>query len=215
MKYSSQLWLLLAVIAGPMLLSENASAQQCSSEKVNVKIHKHSIMVKPDGAPKCLYSPNLTNVDVEFPIRLRTPGSYALRDGQVHVRQVEVKEVDGSEIECGTDLQFFEDEYTNTGETDIVVRVVGTDVPEDATLCYEIVVEDIGTIDPRARVKESFALNGNYQAELARLIGAYDILVDSNMGDSLSGQSLDDFIQDNYDMTEAEARELIQRLDME
>jgi deoxyribodipyrimidine photo-lyase len=69
-------------------------------------------------------------------------------------------------------------------------------VPEDSVLCYEIVVEDIGTIDPRARVQETFAINGNYAAELAQLIGAYDVLVDSNMGDALSGQSLDAFIRD-------------------
>ena len=143
-------------------------------------------------------------------IGLKTPGPYQLRDGQVHVRQVPIMVVDGVEMPCGEELEFAEDEYTNVGQIDIVVDVVGADIPEDDVICYEIVVDDIGTLDPRARVEQGNALQVNY-AELSAIIGAYDVLAESALGDALPSGTLDAYTQENYGMTEARARAEVRR----
>lgn len=202
--------LLPAVLAGLLMTTQDAFAG-CKSEKVKVSINEHGIWLKPDGGAKCLPVVDPAAVNVSFPIELKTPGSYALRDGQVHVRQALAKEVEGAVIDCSDNLEFEESEYTNTGEDDIMVTVIGTDASFGEYICYEIVVDDIGVLDPRAEVDDQFALQGEYlAAELADLIGAFELLIESGLGDPLTGVSLGDFIEANYGMTEEEARRLIQ-----
>jgi len=198
----------LPVLAGMLITTEDVHAA-CKAEKVKVQITPHGINMTPDDGPKCLFVNDLANVDVSFPIDLKTPGSYELRDGQVHVRRVAIKEAHGASIGCSSNLEFEQSVYTNVGEDDIVVRVLGEDIAEDEFICYEIVVDDIGMLDPRAEVEDQDALLGHIGGELAELIDAYNLLVGSGLGSSLTSVSLGDFIESNYGMTEAEAYQLI------
>ncbi len=200
--------MLLPVLAGVLMTTQDALAA-CKSEKVKLSVNEYGLWLKPDGGAKCLPVADPAAVSVSFPIELKTPGSYALRDGQVHVRQALAKEIDGAAIDCSDNLEFEETEYTNTGEDDIIVTVVGTDSAFGEYICYEIVVDDIGMLDPRAEVDDQFTLRGDLAVELADLIGAFELLIESGLGDPLTGVSLGDFIEANYGMTEEEARRLI------
>lgn len=199
---------MLPVLAGTLLTTQEADAA-CKVEQVNVRINEHGIWMKPDGGPKCLFVSDLSDVNVSFTIKLKTPGAYALRDGQVHIRQAIEKEENGTAIGCSSDLEFEESEYTNVGENDIEVTVIGEDISEGEFICYEIVVDDIGMLDPRAEVEDQDALRGHLGAELAELYGAFNLLNESSLGDSLTGQSFDDFVESNYDISAEEAQELI------
>ncbi len=201
---------LIAVLFGTMLFSGTSEAQQCKSEKVTLKINEHALWLKPDGLPKCLFVSDFADVNVTFSIGLKTQGPYQLRDGQVHVRQVPIKVVGNVELPCGEELEFAAAEYTNVGENDIIVNVVGTNVPEGDVICYEIVVDDVGTIDPRARVEQGIAMQVNF-AELSAIINAHDVLAESALGDTVPSGALDAYTQESYGMTEAQAREAVQK----
>ena len=133
-------------------------------------------------------------------IRLQPQGGYTLRDGQVHVRQVSVKEANGAPLECSDELEFEQAEYTNTGDDNIVVIVVGEGSALGEMICYEIIVDDVGMLDPRAEVDDQFSMMGNLNRERQALAEAYNHLLSTGLGDSLLGVSLDDFIMDGYDM---------------
>lgn len=202
--------LLLPVLAG-LLMTTQVSYAACSNETVRVKINPHGIWVKPDGGPKCMNVPDPAAVNFEFPIKLNTPG-YSLRDGQVHVRQAAMKEVGGVGIGCSDNLEFEEPEYTNTGEDDIVVTVVTADGKSSSIgdfICYDIIVDDVGTIDPRAEVEDLTIFRLNLAKEIGELRAAYNLLVNSGLGDSLTGVSLEGFIEESYGLTEEETHQLI------
>ena len=203
--------LLLPVLAG-LLMTTQVSYAACSNETVRVKINPHGIWVKPDGGPKCHECARSRCCKcLEFPIKLITPG-YSLRDGQVHVRQAAMKEVGGVGIGCSDNLEFEEPEYTNTGEDDIVVTVVTADGKSSSIgdfICYDIVVDDVGTIDPRAEVEDLTIFRLNLAKEIGELRAAYNLLVNSGLGDSLTGVSLEGFIEESYGLTEEETHQLI------
>ncbi|MEO0579713.1 MAG: hypothetical protein AAFZ58_13585, partial [Pseudomonadota bacterium] len=137
--------------------------------------------------------------------RLKSPGPYELRSGQVHVRNAVAKEIDGVAINCGQELEL-EDEYTNVDEDPILITVVGTNVPADDVVCFEIVVDDIGMLDPRARVVDEDALRGILDDRIRELVEAYDLLAESDLGVALLTDTLDSFLIENFDITEAKAR---------
>ncbi len=203
----TKLYLTGLLLVGLLTALQDADAA-CKKEKVKLTVNEHGLWLKPDGG-KCMPVADPADFSFTFAIELKTPGAYSLRDGQVHVRQAVAKEVNGVPVDCSSDLEFEESEYTNTGEDDIEVTVVGEGSAIGDSICYEIVVDDIGILDPRATVEDQVSMMGNLAAELKALLGAFDVLVNSGLGDSLTGVSVDEFLQDNYDMTEDEARALI------
>ncbi len=205
------LYLVLMASVVMVFAPDPASAQPCKAEAVKLKVHRHGLRLTPDGGPKCLDVSDLASVNATFSIGLNAP-QFDLEDGQVHVRRVTEKFFEGEELECGTELDFAQPEYTNVGENDIEVTVVGTNVSVGATICYEIIVDDIGSLDPRARVEQAPNL-GAFNQELADLIAAFDLLVQSALGEALSSISLDDFLQEHFGVTEADARGRIEALE--
>lgn len=198
----------LLLMTGALLPTGDAYAA-CHTGKVHLTINRHGLWVKPDGEPKCLGVADPSDVEVQFSIKLNTPGTYELRDGQVHVRQAIAKEEDGVSLPCSTDLSFEDNEYTNTGEDDIVVTVLGEDVSIGDVICYEIVVDDIGMLDPRAEVDDQDAVRGFQTFDIRELINAFDILADSGLTYSLMDVDLGEFIASNYGITEEEANNMI------
>ena len=208
MNHRSHQLFVLALISFALLLATGESRAACKNESVKLKVNEHGLWLKPDGLPKCLYVDDLAAVDVTFAIDLSTPGSYSLANGQVIVRNAPIKIKNGVEVECSSDLSL-DGDFTNTGEQDILVRVIGTDIDPGAIVCYEIVVEEIGMIDPRAEIIDQGALRTNLAAELTDLIAAYDLITQSGLGDALLGTSLDDFLEDSYGLSEADARQMV------
>lgn len=193
----------LILMSGITLAPEPAFGN-CDSEGMKLKIWKRGLKLTPANGPKCLYVADLKDVDTQFTIKLR-PRRVTLENGDVTLTQVSNKTSGcGSNLTLGGHL-------SNSGNNDMVVTVKGNDVEDNETVCFEIDVKDIGMLDPRARVREQSLSSKNIALELNELLGAHDILIDSDLGAALAGVSLDEFLRDAFDMNEIEARNFIQK----
>lgn len=197
--------LTVLIVAAGFTLTPQTAFSNCENGNLKLKAWKRGLKLTPAKGPKCLFVNDLANVNTSFTIDLDPRGNLSLVDNDVTVIQVDNKPGGcGSNLILGGDL-------TNTSEDTMVITVKGTNVAENETVCFDISVKDIGMLDPRARVRDqgrSFR-EAEVASEIDELLRAHEVLIDSDLGGSLEGQSLDLFLQQTYDMTEQQARAFV------
>lgn len=203
------LTLVTLLLTSVFVLAPESANANCKREAFRLKVFDQGLKITAGGNPTCLSVLDAKNVDTSFKIRLETPqSSFKLTSGQVHVVRVENK------ADCGSNLVIVGNP-SNVDENDMIVSVKGINSPDlsidNEIICFDVIVDGVGTIDPRARVVEENGLlqNQNIANEMDELIGAYETLELSDFGTMLIERSLDEMLIDGFDMSEAEARGLI------
>lgn len=204
---------LATLLAAALSLGTTQAFAACPAniKKLGIKIHENKLVVtprKPFNIKPNLFQNGKATIYADV-IGLGSNPAYVVKQGQVHVQQRLVKNVNGVDTLCGTSLHFTEPEFTNDPDIDCVTIEIEGDPTDGNEICFDVIVDGIGVMDPRARVTDENALLGS-RAEIQAAIDSIDELRNAEGGPREPNPIYDDYLDDLFGITEAEARAFLE-----
>lgn len=201
---------LFVALTGLVVPEEAGAQRRCSSDKdFKLRIRDYSLRLSPENRLKCLAVQDYNDFEKTFRIELIPKGEYELRMDSVHVREVDTKFDGADAVECSDNLSFKDPEYSNNDRINYVeVTIVGEDAEKGDAICFDIEVDGVGTLDPRAQVTDEDALLGNRVLEIRELFDVYEFLLQEELAEPGPEKAFDEYFMDRYEITEDDARNL-------
>ena len=222
MKTSRTLIFVSAFIAATLLPVGGSAIAACNGNKPElvIRINDHKLVVAPGRAPLSIPPSEFQNQLATFHVKVRAAKDkdgndyYQLQPGQVHLRQVLVKEAtNGVAQHCGTNNLFFtEPEFDNSSDVNCIAVQIKGDGNIDDEICFDVIVDGVGTMDPRARVNDEdmrLALRPTIREKLDAVDELRELSVSGDGQQALSPM-IEEFFGDYFGMTVAEARQFLE-----
>lgn len=193
-------------------MPQTSMAQECVGAKpeFKLKVKRNTIQITPDNKPLSISPDEFADRQATFQIKVidNGGGGFTVEPGDVVVTQVFTKTVGNVPEICTTELHFTEAEFTNELDAncvEVTIESQDDEVPDDEQICFDVMVKNVGTIDPRAQVTDEDSRRDLLPAMQSRIEEIDELRMDDDQKSTFR-PLFDAYFIERFGLTEAEAR---------